>query len=104
MISDERHDTVCPLILNESEMTAGECITMTVFAEQYGVLSDKIAYDICYGKSWKIIACSILARFDSNGAVAVPTTYGDSKGQNGEKVYSIICINMCNGVNTIINT
>ena len=48
VISDYREATVCPLILKESEMTAGECITLEVYAEQYGVSSEKKVFGICY--------------------------------------------------------
>ena len=46
--SDERNSTVCPLTVNESEMTAGECMTLEVYAEQYGVESKKKAHNVCY--------------------------------------------------------
>ena len=48
MISDVRGPTVCPLILKESDMTEDECVTLTVYAEQYGVLSENKTYTICY--------------------------------------------------------
>ena len=48
MISDERDITVCQLTLNEIEMTAGECMSLQVYAKQYGVHSEKNAYTVCY--------------------------------------------------------
>ena len=48
MISDERATTVCQLTLNEIEMTAGECMSLQVYAKQYGVQSEKKAYTVCY--------------------------------------------------------
>ena len=47
-VSDERNATVCRLTLHESEMTAGNCSALEVFAEQYGVVSDKKDYVVCY--------------------------------------------------------
>ena len=49
MISDEREITLCPLTLNETEMTADECMTLEVYAEQYGVKSQNKTYTVCYG-------------------------------------------------------
>ena len=48
MISDVRGPTVCPLILKESDMTEDECVTLTVYAEQYGVRSKNKTYTVCY--------------------------------------------------------
>ena len=52
MISDVRNTTVCPYTLTEREMTAGSAMTLEVYAEQYGVLSETTAYSIrYYGKT-----------------------------------------------------
>ena len=48
VISDEKDTTICPLTLHESEMTAGDCIRLEVYATQYGVQSKKKAYNVCY--------------------------------------------------------
>ena len=48
MISDVTDSTVCLLILKESDMTEDECVTLTVYAEQYGVQSDNKTYTVCY--------------------------------------------------------
>ena len=48
LISDEGSTTVCQLTLNETEMTAGECMTIEVYAKQYGVQSEKKIYSVCY--------------------------------------------------------
>ena len=45
--SDEREAT-SQLTLKESEMTAGECMAVDVYAEHYGVRSEKKTYNICY--------------------------------------------------------
>ena len=54
MILDERKATVCPLQLKESEMTADECITLDVYAEQYGVRSENKTYTVCYYSKLKL--------------------------------------------------
>ena len=36
------------MTLNETEMVAGECTKLEVYAEQYGVRSEKKVYDVCY--------------------------------------------------------
>ena len=48
IISDGREKTVCPLTINESEMMPGNCTMLEVYAEQYGVQSEKKAYVVCY--------------------------------------------------------
>ena len=48
MISDETEPTLCPLTITESEMTADECMTLEVYAEQYGVRSENKTYTVCY--------------------------------------------------------
>ena len=48
MISDVKNTTVCPYALKEPEMTAGDTTTLEVYAEQYGLLSEKIVYAISY--------------------------------------------------------
>ena len=48
VILDERNATVCPFTLNESEMIPGDCITLEVHAEQYGVQSEMKVYTVCY--------------------------------------------------------
>ena len=48
VISDERNATDCPLTLKESDMRLGECITLEVYAEQYGVQSEIKNYTVCY--------------------------------------------------------
>ena len=41
-------------------MTAGECIRLEVYAEQYGVSSEKKVFDICYvGKIYTNINVSV---------------------------------------------
>ena len=48
VISDERSKTVCPLILKEPDMIAGNCKILDVYAEQYGMQGKKKTYTICY--------------------------------------------------------
>ena len=48
LISDEGGTTVCQLRLSEREMTAGGCMTLEVYAKQYGVQSEKKIYSVCY--------------------------------------------------------
>ena len=45
--------TVCPLTIKEAEMTAGKCMELEVFAEQYDVQSEKKAHKICYERDVK---------------------------------------------------
>ena len=47
-ISDENAMAVCPLTLKESDLRYGECITLDVYAEQYGVCSEKKSFVVCY--------------------------------------------------------
>ena len=64
MISDERKATACPVTLHETEMTTGNCTTLEVYVEQYGVVSDKKVYVVCYcGKLWPKIGLLIALIF-----------------------------------------
>ena len=66
MISDEGNVTLCPLTLKESEMTPGNCTPVEVHAEQYGVVSDKKIYVVCYyGKLWSKVK-HLIARITNN--------------------------------------
>ena len=48
VISDDRETTYCPLTLMESDLDVGECMTLEVYAEQYGVQSEKKSFTACY--------------------------------------------------------
>ena len=48
VFSDQGNVTVCPVTLNETELKADDCLTLEVYAEQYGVQSEKKVYNVCY--------------------------------------------------------
>ena len=48
VISDQKDIITCPWTLAESEITAGDCITLEVYAEQYGVQSERKTFHVCY--------------------------------------------------------
>ena len=52
MILVEGEATACPLTLKESNMTIDECMTLEVYAEQYGVRSESKAYTVCYNSKY----------------------------------------------------
>ena len=54
LILDVKDTTACPLTLKESDMMPGNCTTLEVYAEQYGVKSEKKAYNVCYAGKGKI--------------------------------------------------
>ena len=45
--SDERKAT-SQFTLKESEITTGECMSLEVYADHYGVQSEKKVYNVCY--------------------------------------------------------
>ena len=59
MILDGRNTTLCPLTLNESNMTIDGCMTLEVYAEQFGVQSEKKAYTVCYNSKYINRLCII---------------------------------------------